>query len=73
MTNQCHIPTGCFPASSPNLNPLALGERWLAYADCKLVPNHQSCGGMSGDNAQSYAATVINAAKVGKCFCNNST
>jgi len=46
------------------LNPLALGERWLAYADCKLVPNHQSCGGMSGDNAQSYAATVINAAKV---------
>ncbi|XP_028518960.1 breast carcinoma-amplified sequence 3 [Exaiptasia diaphana] len=53
----------CFPAPSPNLNPLALGERWLAYADCKLVPNHQSCGGMSSDNAQSYAATVINAAK----------
>ena len=25
---------------------------------------HQSCGGMSGDGSQSYAATVISAAKV---------
>ena len=25
---------------------------------------HQSCGGMSGDGTQSYAATVISAAKV---------
>ena len=30
----------------------------------QLVPMHQSCGGMSGDGAQSYAATVISAAKV---------
>ncbi|KAJ8312061.1 hypothetical protein KUTeg_009434 [Tegillarca granosa] len=28
-----------------------------------LIPLHQSCGGMSGDGAQSYAATVISAAK----------
>lgn len=27
---------GCYPAPSPNLNPLALGTRWLAYADCKV-------------------------------------
>lgn len=30
----------------------------------QLVPIHQSCGGMSGDGSQSYAATVISAAKV---------
>ena len=30
----------------------------------QLVPNHQSCGGVCGDNSQSYTATVINAAKV---------
>ena len=27
---------GCYPAPSPNLNPLALGNRWLAYADRKV-------------------------------------
>lgn len=59
----CFCITSCYPAPSPNLNPLALGTRWLAYADCKLVPNHQSCGGVCGDNSQSYTATVINAAK----------
>lgn len=59
----CFCITSCYPAPSPNLNPLALGSRWLAYADCKLVPNHQSCGGVCGDNSQSYTATVINAAK----------
>ncbi|XP_077996279.1 BCAS3 microtubule associated cell migration factor-like [Glandiceps talaboti] len=53
----------CFPAPGPNLNPLALGTRWLAYADKKLVSVHQSGGGMSGDGVHSYAATVINAAK----------
>jgi hypothetical protein len=30
----------------------------------QLVPVHQSCGGMTGDGGQSYAATVISAAKV---------
>ncbi len=30
----------------------------------QLVPVHQSSGGMTGDGAQSYAATVISAAKV---------
>ena len=30
----------------------------------QLVPVHQSGGGMSGDGSQSYAATVISAAKV---------
>ncbi|XP_033748515.1 breast carcinoma-amplified sequence 3-like [Pecten maximus] len=55
--------TSCFPCPGPDHNPIALGIRWLAYADKRLVPMHQSCGGMSGDGAQSYAATVISAAK----------
>ncbi|KAK0054201.1 breast carcinoma-amplified sequence 3 isoform X1, partial [Biomphalaria pfeifferi] len=55
--------TGCYPCPGPKINPIALGDRWLAYADKRLLPVHQSCGGMSGDGAQSYAATVISAAK----------
>ena len=38
----------------------------------QLVPMHQSCGGMSGDGSQSYAATVISAAKVIKYGVRNS-
>ncbi|XP_059170422.1 BCAS3 microtubule associated cell migration factor-like [Physella acuta] len=55
--------TGCYPCPGPKINPIALGDRWLAYADKRLLPVHQSCGGMSGDGSQSYAATVISAAK----------
>uniref|UniRef100_UPI00358F517D BCAS3 microtubule associated cell migration factor isoform X1 n=1 Tax=Myxine glutinosa TaxID=7769 RepID=UPI00358F517D len=55
--------TSCFPSSGPNPNPLALGARWLAYSDNKLVQRHQSYGGVSGDAVQSYTATVISAAK----------
>lgn len=55
--------TSCFPCPGPNPNPIALGPRWLAYADKKLVSVHQTCGGMAGDGVQSYAATVIHAAK----------
>ncbi|XP_070204277.1 BCAS3 microtubule associated cell migration factor-like isoform X3 [Littorina saxatilis] len=54
---------GCFPCPGINPNPIALGTHWLAFADKKLVPVHQSGGGMSGDGSQSYAATVISAAK----------
>uniref|UniRef100_A0A8C7FKK9 BCAS3 microtubule associated cell migration factor n=1 Tax=Oncorhynchus kisutch TaxID=8019 RepID=A0A8C7FKK9_ONCKI len=53
----------CFPCLGPNLNPIALGGRWLAYAENKLIRCHQSRGGACGDNAQSYTATVISAAK----------
>ncbi|KAM8854018.1 BCAS3 microtubule associated cell migration factor isoform 2-T2 [Synchiropus picturatus] len=55
--------TSCFPCPGPNLNPIALGSRWLAYAENKLIRCHQSHGGACGDNSQSYTATVINAAK----------
>ncbi|XP_035389887.1 breast carcinoma-amplified sequence 3 isoform X3 [Electrophorus electricus] len=56
--------TSCYPCPGPNLNPIALGGRWLAYAENKLIRCHQSRGGACGDNAQSYTATVISAAKV---------
>ncbi|KAH3885460.1 BCAS3 microtubule associated cell migration factor-like isoform X2 [Dreissena polymorpha] len=55
--------TSCYPCPCISANPIALSTRWLAYADKRLVAMHQSCGGMSGDGAQSYAATVISAAK----------
>uniref|UniRef100_A0A8C1PJM0 BCAS3 microtubule associated cell migration factor n=1 Tax=Cyprinus carpio TaxID=7962 RepID=A0A8C1PJM0_CYPCA len=55
--------TSCYPCPGPNLNPIALGSRWLAYAENKLIRCHQSRGGACGDNAQSYTATVISAAK----------
>ncbi|XP_064206143.1 BCAS3 microtubule associated cell migration factor-like isoform X4 [Anguilla rostrata] len=55
--------TSCYPCPGPNLNPMALGGRWLAYAENKLIQCHQSRGGACGDGAQSYTATVISAAK----------
>ncbi|XP_056139014.1 breast carcinoma-amplified sequence 3 isoform X1 [Lampris incognitus] len=55
--------TSCYPCPGPNLNPIALGSCWLAYAENKLIRCHQSRGGACGDSAQSYTATVINAAK----------
>ncbi|XP_064425056.1 breast carcinoma-amplified sequence 3 isoform X3 [Latimeria chalumnae] len=55
--------TSCYPCPGPNLNPIALGSRWLAYAENKLIRCHQSRGGACGDDVQSYTATVISAAK----------
>ncbi|XP_023612510.1 breast carcinoma-amplified sequence 3 [Myotis lucifugus] len=55
--------TSCYPCPGPNMNPIALGSRWLAYAENKLIRCHQSRGGACGDNNQSYTATVISAAK----------
>ncbi|XP_004911681.1 breast carcinoma-amplified sequence 3 isoform X2 [Xenopus tropicalis] len=55
--------TSCYPCPGPNMNPIALGSRWLAYSENKLIRCHQSRGGACGDNIQSYTATVINAAK----------
>nr|XP_033777756.1 breast carcinoma-amplified sequence 3 isoform X4 [Geotrypetes seraphini] len=55
--------TSCFPCPGPNMNPVALGSRWLAYAENKLIRCYQSRGGACGDNIQSYTATVISAAK----------
>lgn len=32
----CVFP-GCYPCPGPSLNPIALGSRWLAYAENKVV------------------------------------
>lgn len=43
--------------------PIALGDRWLAYAEKKLIPSKASAGGCFTDGISSYTATVLNAAK----------
>lgn len=40
--------TTCFPSPGPNVNPVALGSRWLAYAEKKLVAWQRSSGGVGG-------------------------
>lgn len=46
-----------------NPNPSALGQRWLAYAENKLLHSKRSGGGCDGDGVASYTATVLNASK----------
>ncbi|XP_015178173.1 PREDICTED: uncharacterized protein LOC107067304 isoform X2 [Polistes dominula] len=55
--------TTCYPSPGPNLNPVALGTRWLAYSEKKLLPAKRSSGGCAGEGVQSYTATVLYAAK----------
>lgn len=50
-------------SSSINPNPIALGPRWLAYAEHKLLHSKRSGGGCDGEGVPSYTATVLNAAK----------
>ncbi|GBP04853.1 Breast carcinoma-amplified sequence 3 homolog [Eumeta japonica] len=46
-----------------NPNPAALGPRWLAYAENKLLHAKRSGSGCDGDGVASYTATVLNASK----------
>ncbi|XP_032594821.1 breast carcinoma-amplified sequence 3 homolog isoform X2 [Drosophila grimshawi] len=55
--------TTCFPSPGINPNPIALGPRWLAYAEHKLLQSKRSGGGCDGEGVPSYTATVLNAAK----------
>ncbi|XP_052751585.1 uncharacterized protein LOC113523466 [Galleria mellonella] len=60
--------TTCYPCPCPlggsaPINPLALGDRWLAYADKKLNQSKRSSGGCEGEGVTSYTATVLHAAK----------
>lgn len=62
--------TTCYPSPGLSSNPIALGSRWLAYAEKKLVPSKRSAGGCDCDGVSSYTATVLNAAKtLGKGLC----
>lgn len=42
---------------------MALGTRWMAYSENKLLHSKRSGGGCDGDGVASYTATVLNAAK----------
>ncbi|XP_058444676.1 uncharacterized protein LOC131426178 isoform X2 [Malaya genurostris] len=55
--------TTCHPSPGLNPNPVALGPRWIAYAEKKLLPSKRSSGGCDGDGVTSYTATMLNAAK----------
>ncbi|XP_017761072.1 PREDICTED: uncharacterized protein LOC108551422 [Eufriesea mexicana] len=55
--------TTCYASPGPNPNPVALGTRWLAYSEKKLLPAKRSSGGCEGEGVQSYTATVLYAAK----------
>ena len=55
--------THCYLSPSLCSNPVALGSRWLAYAEKRLVSLHRCSGGFEGEGIQSYTATVIHAAK----------
>ena len=52
--------TTCYPSPGVHVNPIALGDRWLAYADQRLVGLHRSLGGMESDGNQSVTAWSIN-------------
>lgn len=55
--------TACYPSPGLTPNPIALGPRWLAYAERKLIPAKRSAGGCDCDGVSSYTATVLHAAK----------
>lgn len=42
---------------------MALGPRWLAYAEHRLLHSKRSGGGCDSDGVPSYTATMLNAAK----------
>ncbi|XP_074025955.1 breast carcinoma-amplified sequence 3 homolog isoform X2 [Leptinotarsa decemlineata] len=57
------IVTSCYISPGLQPNPVALGARWLAYAEKRLNPSKKSNGGNDGEGVQSYTATVLHAAK----------
>lgn len=70
MSTSCHTLYAVYSSSSLshlfisiNPNPIALGPRWLAYAENKLLHSKRSGGGCDGEGVPSYTATMLNAAK----------
>lgn len=55
--------TTCHPSPGLLPNPIALGPRWVAYAERKMIPSKRSAGGCDCDGVSSYTATMLNAAK----------
>lgn len=44
--------TSCYISPGLQANPVALGPRWLAFADKKLVASRRSSGGNEGEGVQ---------------------
>ncbi|XP_055684455.1 breast carcinoma-amplified sequence 3 homolog [Lutzomyia longipalpis] len=59
--DRCTVTT-CHPSPGLNPNPVALGSRWMAYAERRLM-SKRSSGGCDCDGVASYTATMLNAAK----------
>jgi len=54
--------TTCYPSPGPNPNPVALGSRWLAYAEKKLMWQRSS-GGAAGNTKTGNADSEGNTAQ----------
>lgn len=52
--------TTCFLSPGLSPNPIALGTRWLAYAEKKLIPARKSGGGNEGNKNLLYTFFVRN-------------
>lgn len=52
-----------FFSNNSGLCPIALGDRWMGYAERKLISSKISAGGCYFEGVPSYTATVLNAAK----------
>ena len=50
----------CYPSPGVHTNPLALHDRWLAFADKSLCISRKSAGGVEGGPSQSVTAWGIN-------------
>ncbi|XP_058788982.1 breast carcinoma-amplified sequence 3 homolog isoform X2 [Phymastichus coffea] len=55
--------TTCYHSPGSSLNPVALGSRWMAYCERRLLPGKRSSGGCETEGVSSYTATVLYAAK----------
>lgn len=44
--------TTCFISPGINPNPVALGNRWMAYAENKFISARRSSGGNEGEGVQ---------------------
>lgn len=51
--------TTCYISPGINANPVALGTRWIAYAENKLNPSKKSSGGNECEGVQVNYAMIF--------------
>lgn len=59
---RCTVTT-CYPSPGLIPNPVALGARWMAYSELRLLPTKRSNGGCDGLTSMSTISSVISVAK----------